>query len=271
MPRGNVIGVLGRGLEQLAEVLAFGRTVMASGCCGLARAALQRSIEQVNARVQFGSKLGTFEVVRRQIAEMASQHFAMVAIARRASADFRDLDLGVRLSIAAKVFASEAAWQICDAAVQLHGGSGTMDESGLPLLLRDARVMRIFEGANDVLLLHLGAVYAAANPARSALVDQVPRRLMEVAREVDGIDGNVRNFRDQLVRAWGTKLFRQQGELHRLGKSAALALTADAAVLGRRLMMTNVRLCWPAILRILPRHASKPRRKDHLLSIRSPR
>ena len=53
-------------------------------------------------------------------------------------------------SMAAKVLCSDASWKVCDIALQLHGGSGYIEETGAAMLLRDTRVTRIFEGANEI-------------------------------------------------------------------------------------------------------------------------
>jgi hypothetical protein len=88
---------------------------------------------------------------------------------------------------AAKVFCSEGAFAVCDAAVQLHGAAGFLEPTGVARALRDCRVTRIFEGANDVLLVHLGAVLLgrrtlAARPAlRHAAHDELDRRRDDAA------------------------------------------------------------------------------------------
>lgn len=145
------------GVEPLGHILAWGRTAMAAGCCGTAQAALDKTLSYVETRRQFGRPLSTQPVVRDQLAAMAARLTAMRALvqasARAADTASRNLE---PLSLAAKVFASEGDWTLCDLAVQLHGGSGFIEETGVSLLLRDARVTRIFEGANDVLLTRLG-------------------------------------------------------------------------------------------------------------------
>jgi hypothetical protein len=92
-----------------------------------------------------------------------------VRAAAEAEADFERL---ARLTTSAKVFCSEGSWELCDLAVQLHGGSGYIEDTGVAVMLRDARVTRIFEGANDVLLTHAGLaelVKPAVEPPCAAL------------------------------------------------------------------------------------------------------
>jgi alkylation response protein AidB-like acyl-CoA dehydrogenase len=151
----RLIGPPGHGPDQLAHVLAWGRTAMAAGCCGTAEAALDKTIAHVEIRRQFGKPLAAQPVVRVQLADMAATLHTMRAMVRATVEATHALERE-RISLATKVFASEGDWQICDMAVQLHGGSGYIEETGVPLLLRDARITRIFEGANDVLVARLG-------------------------------------------------------------------------------------------------------------------
>ena len=160
VPADRIVGEAGAGGRMLGPILAWGRTIMAAGCAGTARAALDKTLAHVRTRHQFGRALGQNLVVRQQIAAMGAELFAMRALIRRAAEGGATLE---RRSLAAKVYASEADWRICDLALQLHGGHGYIEESGVPLLLRDARITRIFEGANDVLLGRLGLL-AFATP-----------------------------------------------------------------------------------------------------------
>jgi hypothetical protein len=91
----------------------------------------------------------------------------------------------------AKVFCSEGAYAICDRALQLHGAMGFLEDTGVARLLRDCRVTRIFEGANDVLLIHYGtrlladrnlqAVPSNHDDGATALLDQ---QLADIERQV---------------------------------------------------------------------------------------
>ncbi|MDP2304720.1 MAG: acyl-CoA dehydrogenase family protein, partial [Pseudomonadota bacterium] len=155
----RILGTPGEGMGHLAHVLAWGRAVMAAGCRGTVRAALDATVAHVVTRRQFGKALASMDVVRAQLASMQAHEYAMTALVRHASAQRDPTALAV-LSGSAKVFATEATWEIVDRALQLHGGPGYIEETGIALLLRDSRVTRIFEGANDVLRVHRGLVEA---------------------------------------------------------------------------------------------------------------
>ena len=228
IPRARLIGEPGRGMEHLAHVLAWGRTAMASGCVGTAQVALDAASAHAATRRQFGRTLASFEVVREQLADMAALAFAMEALVHETcAAEEQPLALA-SLSTAAKVFCSEGDWEICDLAVQLHGGAGFLEESGLPLLLRDARITRNFEGANDVLLVAHGTWLAAAAPARRALV--LSPRLSGAAIAADRLHAAYAQRRDALRARFGVRLLLQQRLLHRLGRLGVLTAAADAAV-----------------------------------------
>jgi alkylation response protein AidB-like acyl-CoA dehydrogenase len=241
VPADRVIGEAGRGLEQLHHILAWGRTAMAAGCNGAAWTALQATVAHVTTRRQFGRTLASFEVVRGQLADLAALHFAMESIvAWTCAAEEQHAELGVR-STSAKIFCSEGDWEVCDTAVQLHGGMGFLEDTGLPLLLRDARITRIFEGANDVLLCALGALQlgpasragsaAGGTTARTPLAGRVSERLREAATRADALAEAISARRDGLRATFGMKLVSQQRHLHRLGRLIVLRDSCDAAVL----------------------------------------
>ena len=181
--------------------------------------AIEKAAEHTANRRQFGRPLAAFEVVREQLAHMAALAFAMEALVAR-TCEAQPAALAAR-SRAAKVFCSEGDWEICDLAVQLHGGSGFLEDTGLPLLLRDARITRIFEGANDVLLVAHGAAEATAPGARA----------MVGLQAADELAVRIAQRRDELRVKFGVRLLAQQRLLHRLGRALVLSEAADASAL----------------------------------------
>ncbi len=234
VPLGRVIGTAGRGMDHAAHVLAWGRTAMAAGCVGAAQAALGLTAAHVTTRKQFGKPLAAQEVVRAQLADAAALAFAMQALVRSAcaveSGSEQPAELASR-STAAKVFCSESDWEICDLAVQLHGGAGFIEETGVPLLLRDARVTRIFEGANDVLLTAHGAgALAAGSAPRPALAPEAPPALRPAAAAADALAARLAGLHGELSARFGLRLLTQPRQLHRLGRLGVLREAADAAL-----------------------------------------
>ncbi len=212
VPADRILGVPGQAPEQLAHILAWGRTMMAAGCCGTGRAALDAAHRHCGFREQFGRRLSALPVVGQQLAEGEALLFAMEALVRYAAGSD---EAGLRTrSLAAKVLCSEGGWELADLAVQLHGGSGFIEETGVALLLRDARVPRIFEGANDVLRVHLGLHTAgSAQPV-----------------EGDSLEAEVANLGVALRERLGARLGGAPLMMHALGSLAGLALASRAAV-----------------------------------------
>jgi alkylation response protein AidB-like acyl-CoA dehydrogenase len=216
VPLSQLLGTAGKGAEHLAHILSWGRLLLSAGCLGTARKALGMAAAHVHQRRQFGKALAAQEVVQRQLAAMTTRVFAMRALVEAAARAEHDVEALARLTSSAKVLCSEGAWSVCDTALQLHGGSGFIEDTGVALLLRDARVPRIFEGANDVLLTHLGLTELArpepVQAARSAL-----------AREVA-------DFRAELLaRHGGLKVMGKKADQHRLGQACAWRDAAVAA------------------------------------------
>ncbi len=222
VPDDRLLGPPGRGQELVSQVLAWGRTIMSAGCTGTADAAVDLATRHVAVRCQFGRPLGDQPVVRAQLADMAADLCAMRALVLATAACENDPLQLERLSIAAKVYCSETDWAICDRAVQLLGGSGYIEDSGAPLLLRDARITRIFEGANDVLLSRLGTLELLQ-----------PRTPATTGTGADAIALEVAS----IVAAWkqtlGLRVLRNPQELHWLGRLVVVRDTAQA--LARRL------------------------------------
>jgi alkylation response protein AidB-like acyl-CoA dehydrogenase len=217
VPLDHVIGTPGEGRTQLTHVLAWGRTIMASGCLGTARRAMELAFEHACTRRQFGAALCALPVVRRQLAELQATVFAMDALVAETAALDQDAEQLELLSLSTKVFCSEADWTVCDRALQLHGGSGFIEESEVPILLRDARITRIFEGANDVLLTRIGSA-EYVNPRRADAA--------ECESELDGI---VWDARQQLFAQSGLRGLRDGVALHRLGRLVTLRDATRAA------------------------------------------
>lgn len=157
VPLDHVIGEPGAGLALFQRALWWGRTLLSAGCLGSAESAVERAVAHVRARRQFGRPLARFELVRDHVARMRARELVMQSlIAVVGARHSRGGDVGWESS-ACKIACSEGAFSTIDTALQLHGGAGYIEETGISRRLRDCRVTRIFEGANDVLRLHVAA------------------------------------------------------------------------------------------------------------------
>ncbi|KAJ6644711.1 hypothetical protein lerEdw1_013630 [Lerista edwardsae] len=154
VPAENLLGGLGQGFKVAMHILNNGRFGMASALAGTMRGVLRRAVEHAASRRQFGSPLASFGAVQEKLARMAMLHYVTEAMAYVLSAnmDLRVPDYKLEAAIS-KIFASEAAWTVTDEGIQILGGMGYMQDTGVERVLRDLRIFRIFEGTNDILRL----------------------------------------------------------------------------------------------------------------------
>jgi len=143
-------GEEGAGFKQLMRTFESARIQTAARGVGIAQAALDDAMLYANEREQFGRPIFDFPRVGRKIGRMiartmAARQLAFYAAERKDSGDRCDLEAGM-----AKLLATRAAWESADANVQIHGGNGYAEEYTASRLLVDARVLSIFEGANEI-------------------------------------------------------------------------------------------------------------------------
>jgi acyl-CoA dehydrogenase family protein 9 len=165
VPSENVLGEVGKGFLVAVNVLNAGRLSLAAGCTGGAKGLLGEMTVYAGQRVQFGSPLSTFEITQRKLATLASETYAADAmlgvIAHLATEDEVDWSLEAAIG---KVFASELVWRTADEMVQIAGGRGFVKPYPYERYLRDSRINRIFEGANEILRLFI-ALNGLQNPS----------------------------------------------------------------------------------------------------------
>lgn len=215
IPRDHVIGEFSKGLDLAHEALTWGRTFMAAGCLGSAMAAVQEARAHIAERSQFGRTLDQFPLVREQMAAAMADVYAIETVVRLVCDIFDEKSGDIALdSTVAKVLSSERTWNVIDRGVQLMGGAGFIEETGMPRRLRDVRVTRIFEGANDVLRLHLASATLGWSRAGlqeiPALAPKVPACLREEAAKFDDLVREVGLGLANIQKQYGFKLFQRQ-------------------------------------------------------------
>lgn len=150
VPDRYLIGQRGAGLEVFLSSLNLGRIGIAVQATGIAEACLNEMVSYARQREQFGRPIGKFQAVGNMIADSAVELEASKVLIWRA-ADKVDSGKPDRVaSSMAKLYASEAANRIAYRAVQVHGGSGYVQECRVEQLYRDARVTTIYEGTSEV-------------------------------------------------------------------------------------------------------------------------
>ncbi len=150
IPAENRLTEEGRGLAAALSILTGGRIGIASQAVGLAQAALDEAIEYAGEREQFDRPIGEFQTIRHKIADMQTNVQASRLLTRDAAArEDRGEDPTMAASMA-KYFASEAAVDVCNEAVQIHGGYGYVTEFDVERFYRDAKITTIYEGTSEI-------------------------------------------------------------------------------------------------------------------------
>jgi len=159
VPRENILGQMGKGLKVALTVLDFGRTTFGACCTGAAKTCLEMAIAHANTRKQFNKTLGNFELVKKKIARIAADAYAMEAMTT-VTGSFIDRGLEDYMLETAmlKVFTTERLWECINDVFQIHGGAAYMTDLPLERMMRDARINQIGEGANEVLTSFIALV-----------------------------------------------------------------------------------------------------------------
>ncbi|XP_065575702.1 very long-chain specific acyl-CoA dehydrogenase, mitochondrial-like [Artemia franciscana] len=268
VPVENVLGEVGQGFKVAMHILNNGRFGMAAALSGTMRAATRKAIDHATQRSQFGRVISSFGSIQEKLARMAMLHYVTESMAYMISAnmDKGSTDFQVEAAIS-KVFASEAAWNVVDEAIQVLGGNGFMKSNGIEKVMRDLRIFRIFEGTNDILRLfvaltgmqfagghlrqlqkalsspmtNMGVILGEATKRAKrtvgmtdsgALADKVHPSLAESAmltsRAIEGFGASV----EGLLAKYGKNILEKQFLLNRVA-NAAIDLYASGVVLSR--------------------------------------
>ncbi len=162
VPAANLLGKEGDGFRMLMRILNSSRLSIAAQSLGIGRRALDESIAYAKQRKQFQVPLAKHQAVQFMIADMATQLDAARLLAYRAALEEMAGDLRPETASMAKLLASEVVVQVCEKAVQIHGGNGYIKEFVVERLMRDAPVTRIYEGTNEIQKLVVGRALARA-------------------------------------------------------------------------------------------------------------
>ncbi len=157
------VGELGQGFKIAMAALAKGRMSVAAGCVGLARACLESGVRYSLERSQFGKPIASHQLVQELLADMAVEVDAARLLTWRV-ADLVDRHQPFEIEASkAKYYASEVAVRAANAALQVHGGYGYIDEYPVGKFLRDARVMTLYEGTSQIQKLIIGRSLTGIN------------------------------------------------------------------------------------------------------------
>jgi alkylation response protein AidB-like acyl-CoA dehydrogenase len=158
-----VLGEVGGGFKVAMSALDHGRISLGAGCVGIAQGCLDAAVAYTTERRQFGRSVASFQLVQELLADIAVETEAARLLVWRAAAT---ADRGERYTVEAsyaKYFASEVAVRAANAALQVHGGYGYVDEYPVGKYLRDARVTTLYEGTSQIQKLLIGRALTGEN------------------------------------------------------------------------------------------------------------
>lgn len=155
VPADNIIGAPGEGLPRAMRQIGDTRLAIAGNCVGTMRWILDFLEDHLRTEDRNGQRRGDKEGVRLRFADQRITAFAARSMVYRTARLADNRENVVNESIACKVFATEAVQRVVDTAIQLVGGAALTEEHPLARLYRQVRVLRLAEGANDVLRLNL--------------------------------------------------------------------------------------------------------------------
>ena len=155
IPKENMLGAQGKGFNIAMHTLDGGRIGIAAQALGLAEGALDRTVEYVKERKQFGRAIGAFQNTQFQLADMATKTKAAQLMVYAAACKKDEYTKNTKVSYSveaaqAKLCAAEVAMEVTTKAVQLHGGYGYIREYDVERMMRDAKITEIYEGTSEV-------------------------------------------------------------------------------------------------------------------------
>jgi short-chain 2-methylacyl-CoA dehydrogenase len=150
VPQGNLLGPRGQGLRQFLKILDGGRIGVAAMGVGLAQGAFDEALRYANQRHAFGQAIGRFQSIQAKLADMATEIEAARLLTYKAAV-LKDQGRDFTLSAAqAKLKTGRLAVRVAEEAVQIHGGYGYIEEYPVCRFYRDAKILTIGEGTDEV-------------------------------------------------------------------------------------------------------------------------
>ncbi|HEX3715422.1 MAG TPA: acyl-CoA dehydrogenase family protein [Trebonia sp.] len=156
VPAGALLGEEGKGFRYAMESLDKGRISVAAGCTGIIQACLETAVGYASERQQFGKPIAAYQLIQEMIAEISVDADAARLLTWRAADLVQHGDPFSVAASKAKLFASEAAVKAANLTIQVLGGYGYIDEYPAQKLMRDARVMTLYEGTSQIQKLLIG-------------------------------------------------------------------------------------------------------------------
>jgi alkylation response protein AidB-like acyl-CoA dehydrogenase len=150
VPAENLLGQEGRGFYQVLHFFDESRIQVAAQALGTAQGAYDRALAYVKQREQFGRKIAQFQVTQHKLADMATKIELARLMTYKAAWNFDQGRIDPKLTSMAKMVAARTAVEVCDEAIQLHGGYGYMSEYEVERFYRDAKITELYEGTREI-------------------------------------------------------------------------------------------------------------------------
>jgi alkylation response protein AidB-like acyl-CoA dehydrogenase len=151
IPAANRLTEEGKGLSAALSILTGGRVGIAAQSVGLAQSALDEAVAYAQEREQFDQPIADFQTIRHKLADMQTKVQAGRLLTWDAARKLERGDDGARMAASmAKYFASEAATEVTNEAVQIHGGYGYTTDFPVERLYRDSKITTIYEGTSEI-------------------------------------------------------------------------------------------------------------------------
>jgi butyryl-CoA dehydrogenase len=159
----SILGQVGDGFKVAMSALDSGRFSVASGCVGICQGSLDASVKYSKERVQFGRPIASFQLVQEMLTDIALHTDAARMLVWRAAWLKDNGKPNTTETSMAKLFATEAAIHCANQAIQVHGGSGYVDDYPVERYLRDVRVTTLYEGTSQIQKLIIGRALTGIN------------------------------------------------------------------------------------------------------------
>jgi hypothetical protein len=163
VPDAAMLGEIGDGFKVAMSALDSGRYSVAAGCVGISQGCVNASVQYAKEREQFGRPIGAFQLVQAMIADMIVDTEAARGLVWRAGWLKDSGKPSTTETSIAKLYATEAAVRNANLAIQVHGGSGYVDDHPVERYLRDARVATLYEGTSQIQKLIIGRAATGLN------------------------------------------------------------------------------------------------------------
>ncbi len=191
VPKDNLIGGRpGQGFKHAMMTLDCARPGVAAQAVGAAQGALDLAVVYANRRNQFGQPISSFQMVQKMLADMAMKTEASRWLVYSAAAA---VDAGVKnitkRAAIAKCFATDTAMEVATDAVQIFGGYGFMEDYPVAKCFRDAKILQIYEGTNQIQRMVIARNLVRESEALKYIEDYIPREVQQTFQDEEVITG----------------------------------------------------------------------------------